>query len=48
MGRFEYRTYLPGDIKPDQVSAKLHDGILTIAVPKSEAAKPRQIEVIEE
>jgi len=48
MGRFEYRTYLPGDIKPDRVSAKLHDGILTITVPKSEAAKPRQIEVIEE
>jgi len=48
MGRFEYRTYLPGDIKPDRVSAKLHDGILTTTVPKSEAAKPRQIEVIEE
>src|SRR5260221_585360 len=48
MGRFEYRTYLPGDIKPDQVSAKLHDGILTVTVPKSEAAKPRPIEVIEE
>lgn len=48
MGRFEYRTYMPGDVKPDQVSAKLHDGILTITVPKSEAAKPRQIEVIEE
>ena len=48
MGRFEYRTYLPGDIKPDQVSAKLHDGILTVTIPKSEAAKPRQIQVIEE
>jgi len=48
MGRFEYRTYLPGDIKPDRVSAKLHDGILTVTIPKSEAAKPRQIEVIEE
>ena len=48
MGRFEYRTYLPGDIKPDQVSAKLHEGILTVTVPKSEAAKPRQIQVIEE
>jgi HSP20 family protein len=47
-GRFEYRTYLPGDIKPDQVNAKLHDGILTVTVPKSEAAKPRQIQVIEE
>jgi HSP20 family protein len=48
MGRFEYRTYLPGDVKPDQVSGKLHDGILTITIPKSEAAKPRQIEVTEE
>lgn len=47
MGRFEYRTYLPGDVKPDQVSGKLHDGILTITIPKSEAAKPRQIEVTE-
>jgi len=46
-GRFEYRTFLPGDIKPDQVSAKLHDGILTVTIPKTEAAKPRQIQVIE-
>lgn len=44
-GRFEHRTYLPGDIKPDQVSAKLADGVLTVTVPKSEAAKPRRIEV---
>jgi HSP20 family protein len=44
-GRFEYRTYLPGDIKPDQVSADLADGVLTVTVPKSETAKPRRIEV---
>jgi HSP20 family protein len=44
-GRFEYRTFLPGDIKPDQVSAELADGVLTVTVPKSDAAKPRQIEV---
>jgi HSP20 family protein len=44
-GRFEYRTYLPGDIKPDQVSAELADGVLTVTVPKSETAKPRRIEV---
>ncbi|HEX4661971.1 MAG TPA: Hsp20/alpha crystallin family protein [Streptosporangiaceae bacterium] len=44
-GRFEYRTYLPGDVKADQVSAKLSDGVLTVTVPKSEAAKPRRIEV---
>jgi HSP20 family protein len=44
-GRFEYRTYLPGDVKADQVNAQLADGVLTVTVPKSEAAKPRRIEV---
>ena len=34
-GRFEYRTFLPGDIKPAQVSADLADGMLTVTVPKS-------------
>jgi HSP20 family protein len=46
-GRFEYRTFLPGDIKPDQISAKLADGVLTVTVPKSETAKPKRIEVKE-
>lgn len=46
-GRFEYRTFLPGDIKPDQVSAELAGGVLTVTVPKSETAKPRRIEVKE-
>ena len=44
-GRFEYRTYLPADVKADQVSAQLADGVLTVTVPKSEATKPRRIEV---
>jgi HSP20 family protein len=44
-GRFEYRTYLPGDINHDEVKAELHDGVLTVTVPKSEAAKPRRIEI---
>jgi HSP20 family protein len=44
-GRFELRTYLPGDVNADAVSAKLSDGVLTVTVPKSEAAKPRQIEI---
>jgi HSP20 family protein len=44
-GRFEYRALLPGDINPDQVGAQLADGILTVTVPKSEAAKPRRIQV---
>jgi HSP20 family protein len=44
-GRFEYRADLPGDINPEQVSARLSDGVLTVMVPKSEGAKPRRIEV---
>jgi HSP20 family protein len=44
-GHFEFRTYLPGDIKAEAVSAELSDGVLTATVPKSEAAKPRRIEV---
>ena len=44
-GRFEYRTYVPGDVKTDQVSATLNDGVLTVTAPKSEGAKPRHIEV---
>lgn len=44
-GRFEYRTTLPGDVKPEAVSAQLADGVLTVTVPKSEAARPRHIEI---
>src|SRR4029077_4637436 len=39
-GQFELRTYLPGDVNADAVTAQLSDGILTVTVPKSEAAKP--------
>ena len=44
-GRFELRTYLPGDVNADAVTAQLSDGVLTVTVPKSEAAKPRKIEI---
>ena len=44
-GQFDLRTYLPGDVNADAVTAQLSDGILTVTVPKSEAAKPRKIEV---
>ena len=43
-GRFELRTYLPGEVNADAVTAQLSDGGLTVTVPKSEAAKPRKIE----
>jgi len=44
-GRFEFRTYLPGEVNADAVTAQLSDGVLTVTVPKSEAAKPHKIEI---
>jgi len=44
-GRFEYRTVLPEDIDADRVTAELADGVLTVRVPKQEAAKPRRVPV---
>jgi len=44
-GRFEFRTYLPGDVNADGVNAQLSNGVLTVTIPKSEEAKPRQIEI---
>jgi HSP20 family protein len=44
-GRFEYRAILPGDVNPAGVTAQLADGVLTVTVPKSQAARPHEIEV---
>ena len=44
-GRFEFRTYLPGDVNADAVNAQLSNGVLTVTIPKSQEAKPRQIEI---
>ena len=44
-GRFELRSVLPGDINPDAITANLSDGVLTVRVPKAEAAKPRHVEI---
>jgi len=44
-GQFAYRTTLPGDIDTEQVSADLADGVLTVRLPKTEAARPRRITV---
>ncbi|WP_244206749.1 Hsp20/alpha crystallin family protein [Streptomyces swartbergensis] len=44
-GRFEYRAVLPGDINPENVDATLSEGVLTVKVPNTEAAKPRRIEI---
>jgi len=44
-GHFEYHVTLPGESDEEHIDAKLHDGILTVRVPKTEHAKPRRIEV---
>jgi HSP20 family protein len=44
-GRFSRVIGLPGDIDPGKVEAKMENGLLTVVLPKAEAAKPRQISV---
>ena len=46
-GDVEYRRNfsVPQSIDTDKVSAELKDGLLCLHLPKSEAAKPRQIEI---
>jgi HSP20 family protein len=44
-GHFEFRAVLPGDVNPDGVTAQLRDGVLTVNIPKSEAAKPHHVEI---
>jgi HSP20 family protein len=44
-GTFTRVVNLPVNVNADQVTAQLANGILTITMPKSEAAKPRKITV---
>ena len=44
-GRFEYRAVLPQGINEDGINAELAEGVLTVTVPKSAAAKRRRIEI---
>jgi HSP20 family protein len=44
-GRFQRSVSLPAPVATDKVNAQYKDGILTIALPKTEEAKPRKIEV---
>ncbi|HCA80408.1 MAG TPA: molecular chaperone, partial [Bacteroidetes bacterium] len=44
-GSFQRSFTLPSTVKNDKIDATFGSGILTITMPKSEEAKPKQIEV---
>jgi HSP20 family protein len=44
-GSFERSVRLPEFVDADRISASFTNGLLTITVPKAEAAKPRRIEI---
>ena len=44
-GSFVRSFTLPDDASSGKVDAKFHDGLLTVHVPKSEQARPKQIEI---
>ncbi len=44
-GKFERMFRINSEIKQDQVDASFKDGILTIELPKTETAKPKQIAI---
>ena len=44
-GSFEWSVRLPEFVDADRINAKFDHGVLTITVPKAEAAKPRRIEI---
>jgi HSP20 family protein len=44
-GRFQRSFDLPKPVEAERVQASYRDGILTVTLPKTEEAKPRQIQV---
>jgi HSP20 family protein len=44
-GEFSRSVTLPGEVAADKVEARYADGVLTLTLPKAEAAKARQIAV---
>ena len=44
-GRFQRTVTLPTPVAADKVKAQYKDGILTVTLPKTEEAKPKQIDI---
>ena len=44
-GRFQRTVSLPTSVDSNKVKAQYKDGVLTVTLPKSEEAKPKQIDV---
>lgn len=44
-GRFQRTVALPSPVAADEVKAQYKDGVLTVTLPKTEEAKPKQIDV---
>jgi HSP20 family protein len=44
-GRFQRTVTLPAPVAADKITAQYKDGILTVTLPKTEEAKPKQIDV---
>lgn len=44
-GRFSRAFVLPREVEADEISANYQNGVLTVTVPKSEKARPRQIQI---
>ena len=44
-GRFERSFTLPRTVDAEKISARFEHGLLTVTLPKAEAAKPRRVEI---
>jgi HSP20 family protein len=44
-GRFQRVVSLPNDVDPEKIEATHREGVLTVSLPKTEAAKPKRVKI---